>query len=282
MFYCHVGSGKSGSDCTLQTSTSLPHDFPIFKNTCDITSFTKSESEMSAEKPLNIPQQIGVWLMAPLVHFFTPPADPPHIAKEDCAVGAESCRKSRSPETTAPLQSNNPYDRKLFSQSSPSASSDFQTHNIQKTVTSIKTTASSKYRHFSSVEDPFAAEKARFDDLMAQYNKDFDDFTRGINRDVVEKDNRYEINVDLFHYKKEETKLELNGRILSIVAKRMTNTEDNSTVSSRSDIFDGTFSRTLTLPDNADLNQIESKYTDGRLMIRIPKTAGNSRSIPIK
>lgn len=85
--------------------------------------------------------------------------------------------------------------------------------------------------------------------------------------ELVEKDNQYIINAELPGVKKEDVKVNLDGQMLSISGSRKSEHEGPN-YSERSY---GSFSRTFSLPDNADLEKISGKQENGILTLTIGK-----------
>lgn len=102
-----------------------------------------------------------------------------------------------------------------------------------------------------------------------------DDFNNGSSldfftpkNDVIEANNSYRIDLYVPAFKKEEFKITLDDRILSIEGERVLNKELKYNVKESS--F-GKFKKIYTLPKNIDTNEITSTYVDGVLQITIPK-----------
>jgi len=87
--------------------------------------------------------------------------------------------------------------------------------------------------------------------------------------DLNETDRGYELHCDLPGIPKEQVKIDLNGRTLTISAERK---EERSTDRTFSRSF-GTFSRSLVLPSNSDLDHIDAKHEHGQLKLCVPKLA---------
>jgi HSP20 family molecular chaperone IbpA len=91
------------------------------------------------------------------------------------------------------------------------------------------------------------------------------------NFDIIEGDKNYKVNTSLIGFKKEEIKIEVQDGLLSIYAE---NKKQNKA-----------FSKTITLPWDADESKAVSVYEDGVLEVFIPKTGkkkDNVREIKIK
>ena len=107
------------------------------------------------------------------------------------------------------------------------------------------------------------------------FNESLGKFERSVHfsprTDVVEKDDRFELHINLPGTKKEDVKIEVDADVLTISGERKFVKEaDNKyhTVES----FYGSFSRSFTLPENADKEKIEASMNDGILKVYIFKS----------
>lgn len=81
----------------------------------------------------------------------------------------------------------------------------------------------------------------------------------------------YHVDVDLPGVKKEDIKVDLNKGILTISGERKTKEEVKQEDYYKIETYFGKFSRSFTLPDNVDIENIEAKSDNGVLEIVIPK-----------
>ena len=81
----------------------------------------------------------------------------------------------------------------------------------------------------------------------------------------------YHVDVDLPGVKKEDIKVDLNKGILTISGERKTKEEIKQEDYYKIETYFGKFSRSFTLPDNVDIENIEAKSDNGVLEIVIPK-----------
>ena len=98
--------------------------------------------------------------------------------------------------------------------------------------------------------------------------------THGLMRtDVVEKDDHYELNVDLPGYKKEDIELSLDQGYLKISAKKDQNTEEKNKEGKviRRERYSGSMSRSYFVGEDLKQEDIKAKFEDGVLTISIPK-----------
>lgn len=87
--------------------------------------------------------------------------------------------------------------------------------------------------------------------------------------DVHEDEQGYHFAVDLPGIKREDIEVTANHGVLSIRGSRNAVHEDKEL--KRSERFQGKFLREFSLPENADLDNVQAKCQDGVLAIHIPK-----------
>lgn len=94
----------------------------------------------------------------------------------------------------------------------------------------------------------------------------------------------YHVDVDLPGVKKEDIKVDLNKGILTISGERKTKEEVKQEDYYKIETYFGKFSRSFTLPDNVDIENIEAKSDNGVLEIVVPKLKDDvsKKSIEIK
>jgi len=100
--------------------------------------------------------------------------------------------------------------------------------------------------------------------------------------DIVEAEKAFEIHVAVPGMNKEDFKLDLNDSLLTISGERKFTKEkkDNSFHSIETQY--GSFSRSFTLPENVDANNISAKYVNGILEITVPKDEKKTLKTTIK
>lgn len=89
--------------------------------------------------------------------------------------------------------------------------------------------------------------------------------------DIAETKESFELSVQLPGVNKEDVKIELEGNLLSISGERKFNKEESDKTWRKVESYYGAFSRSFTLPDNVDKENIKAQSKDGILMITIPK-----------
>ncbi len=88
---------------------------------------------------------------------------------------------------------------------------------------------------------------------------------------VSETENNYHIELAAPGLKKEDFKLNLERNILSISVEQATDHHDNQKNYNRREFSYSSFVRTFTVPESADINNIDACYADGILRIDIAK-----------
>jgi HSP20 family protein len=89
--------------------------------------------------------------------------------------------------------------------------------------------------------------------------------------EVKENGKTYTVNVELPGLDEKDVKVTVEDDLLSISGeKKVEHTDDKTHFSERSY---GSFTRSFTLPADADRNKITAKFTKGLLSLEIPKTA---------
>jgi len=98
--------------------------------------------------------------------------------------------------------------------------------------------------------------------------------------------NDYQIAMAVPGLRKEDFKIDLEGNILTISCeKEPEKAERNYGNFARSEYDYTFFSRSITLPDNANGERVEASYTDGLLILMIPKKVkqnGNNHKIKVE
>lgn len=130
---------------------------------------------------------------------------------------------------------------------------------------------------------PSIFEENFIDDLFGLPMKEFDDMERKLygrkaNRmmktDIREKDDNYEVSVDLPGFKKEEITVELDNGYLTIsAAKGLDKDENKKGKLIRQERYAGSMTRSFYIGDNVEKGDIEATYRHGVLTLTVPKKA---------
>lgn len=102
--------------------------------------------------------------------------------------------------------------------------------------------------------------------------------------DIVETAKSFDVQVSLPGLKKDEIKIDVNGDMLTISGERKLNNENKEDKYHMVESFYGKFTRSFTLPENVDKQNIQAELTDGILNLSIPKVEvkDNKTSVIIK
>ena len=95
--------------------------------------------------------------------------------------------------------------------------------------------------------------------------------------DISETDAEYLIRADLPAVKKEDIHITVDERLLTISGERRQKTEEKKEKSHRIETMYGKFSRTFTLPDNADTANIHADAKEGVITVHVAKTKAEAR-----
>ena len=130
---------------------------------------------------------------------------------------------------------------------------------------------------------PSIFEESFIDDLFGLPMKDFSDMERKLygrkaNRmmktDIREKDDNYEVSIDLPGFKKEEITVELDNGYLTIsAAKGLDKDENKKGRLIRQERYAGSMTRCFYIGDNVEKGDIEATYRHGVLTLTVPKKA---------
>ncbi|MBE5831031.1 MAG: Hsp20/alpha crystallin family protein [Butyrivibrio sp.] len=130
---------------------------------------------------------------------------------------------------------------------------------------------------------PSIFEESFIDDLFGLPMKDFSDMERKLygrkaNRmmktDIREKDDNYEVSIDLPGFKKEEITVELDNGYLTIsAAKGLDKDESKKGRLIRQERYAGSMTRSFYIGDNVEKGDIEATYRHGVLTLTVPKKA---------
>jgi len=121
----------------------------------------------------------------------------------------------------------------------------------------------------------------RLDRAVAEPMRQLDESMR-MNMDFSEHGDKYQLSVDLPGVPKDNVKLDVRGRQLTVTAERQDEKKDEKTGwYSKSS---GKTSRTITLPANSDTERVNATIVNGQLRITLPKkeVAPDNRSIKIE
>jgi HSP20 family protein len=101
--------------------------------------------------------------------------------------------------------------------------------------------------------------------------------------DISEDDKEYLIKAELPEVKKDQIKLTVHNAVMTISGERTYEKEEKGKKFHRVERAYGSFTRSFTIPDDADAANISAESKDGVLLVHLPKTAKPaSKSVEIK
>lgn len=115
---------------------------------------------------------------------------------------------------------------------------------------------------------------------LSLFNKQI--ITRNMNIDMVDKENFYQIKAVLPGRNKDDIKIKLKNDVLTISSEEFSKKKSEEDNYIYSEIFEGSISRSVTIPENIDETNIKATYLDGILEINIPKNEKSSKEIIIE
>jgi HSP20 family protein len=122
------------------------------------------------------------------------------------------------------------------------------------------------------------------DTLQTDLNRVFDAFfggreANGVTRrwipamDLVETDDHLVLRADLPGLDQEDVEIEVKDNVLTVSGERRAEQEESSNGYHRVERSYGRFSRSLSLPQGVDADQVQAEFDKGVLEVRIPKPA---------
>ena len=89
--------------------------------------------------------------------------------------------------------------------------------------------------------------------------------------DVIEEEKSFEIHMAVPGVNKEDFKIDLNDNYLTISGERKLTKEKKENLYRSFETQYGAFSRSFSLPENVDGSKITAQYTNGILIVSVPK-----------
>ncbi len=89
--------------------------------------------------------------------------------------------------------------------------------------------------------------------------------------DIVERENEYEVKIELPGVSKDDVKITLESNVLTIRGEKKQEKEEKSENLHRVERSYGSFQRSFTLPTTVKSEKIDARYSDGILVITLPK-----------
>ena len=88
---------------------------------------------------------------------------------------------------------------------------------------------------------------------------------------IIESENHLQLTFEIPGIEKDDIKLSITDRILTVSGKRENRMKSENELLIREEIFTGQFERQFTLPDSVKTNNIQAEYKDGILTISLEK-----------
>lgn len=99
---------------------------------------------------------------------------------------------------------------------------------------------------------------------------------------LFERDDEYILTADMPGVQREDLDVTLTGQVLNLKMTRRLSTEAAAESFRRRERPEGTWTRTLSLPERVDAGQVAAELSDGVLRVHLPKTeAARPRQIQI-
>jgi HSP20 family protein len=89
--------------------------------------------------------------------------------------------------------------------------------------------------------------------------------------DISETEKEYLVKADLPGVKREDVHITLENGVITLAGERRQSKEEKSEKSHRVESFYGNFSRSFTVPDDADSKNVRAESKDGVLYLHVPK-----------
>lgn len=101
--------------------------------------------------------------------------------------------------------------------------------------------------------------------------------------DITEDDKEYLIKVELPEVKREDVKVTVENGVLTICGQRRFEKEEKERKYHRVERAYGSFTRSFSVPDDADESQVSAEFKDGLLSVRLTKSEkARPKSIEVK
>lgn len=127
-----------------------------------------------------------------------------------------------------------------------------------------------------------------FDDFFKPWNEWFDD-SRMNSRvatmpavNIVENGDHYNVSLAVPGLKKEDFRIDLEGRMLRISAEKEEQSEKKEERFTRKEYNYTSFSRSFSLPDDVKPEDIDASYENGVLSIRLPRKETDQKDTSAK
>ncbi|KEF41974.1 MAG: heat-shock protein [Cyanobium sp. CACIAM 14] len=104
--------------------------------------------------------------------------------------------------------------------------------------------------------------------------------------DIVETGDAYEIQADIPGVRREDLKVTVDNGVLTVQGERQQEKKEDNARMHRVERFYGHFSRSFTLPDDADTTGLKATAREGQLTVRVPRKGpapgGEPTQVPVQ
>jgi HSP20 family protein len=101
--------------------------------------------------------------------------------------------------------------------------------------------------------------------------------------DIVETDKAFVIKVEIPEVNKEDVKVTIDNRVLTVWGERKQEKEEEGKKFHRFERYYGIFTRSFTLPDNVDETKVTASFKNGMLNLQIQKAVvAKHKAIEVK
>ena len=108
------------------------------------------------------------------------------------------------------------------------------------------------------------------DSLLEDYRK-----TSIMSTDIIEKENGYELQIDLPGVKKEDIKIEMNKNLINISVSISKSSDEENKKYIRKERFTGEIKRSFNIGEDIDEDNINASFENGILYLNLPKKEEN-------
>ena len=115
---------------------------------------------------------------------------------------------------------------------------------------------------------------SRFNFLDASLLEDYRK-TSIMNTDIIEKENGYELQIDLPGVKKEDIKIEMNKNLINISVSISKSSDEENKKYIRKERFTGEIKRSFNIGEDIDEDNINASFENGILYLNLPKKEEN-------
>lgn len=96
-----------------------------------------------------------------------------------------------------------------------------------------------------------------------------------MNTDIIEKENGYELQIDLPGVKKEDIKIEMNKNLINISVSISKSSDEENKKYIRKERFTGEIKRSFSIGEDIDEDNINASFENGILYLNLPKKEEN-------